>query len=204
MLTLTQARNLFGAALAAKLNYENYLRQNPGANGAQQPLSGLHQTALNAAAALSAGGYQTAANLIEADSYAALNAWYQANPDLGSSGTPYGTDPGTGGGGTTGGSTPPNTGSGIGNVASAAYSLMSGLLNDIQSIIGVLINPGAWFTGLGGGLQTLGTDVGAGASSAAGGASGGISQLWKVLVWPFVIVAGLVAVDRWSKKRRAR
>lgn len=200
---LATAQGYFVRALANKQSYESYVAAHPGVG--QEPNNILGQ--LNAANmqiewVLANSGYGAAAEVLASEDYASASAWSAANPGLGGAAYSSGAT-GSSGGQVSLSATGTGT-SGIANVASTVYSLFSSVLNDLQSVIGVLLNPGGWFANLGSGVGAAETSVGQGFGSGATPVAAGVQSIWSALVWPVVIVAGVVALDAVSKGRRRR
>ena len=230
MISLADAQGHFQSALNQKRDYEAYLAAYPTATEAGTPaLAGWHKQALGDEAYLTNGGYGDAAGVLQSDDYAAAFAWGQANQDLGvnqynlgAPGAPttvpltY-TMPTTVPANTNAGPTTPasSTTSGAG---ASVWDAVKSFFGDLQSVIGIVTQPQTYGANLGSGvssvgagvatgIQDIGGGVGAGAQSAGSGLANAVGGIWQVLVWPVVIIGGIIAIDRISKaagrRRRA-
>lgn len=195
MLTLAQAQQLFGQALALKSQYEQYLAANPSAteNG-QSPLLSWHQQATAIEGQLSAGGYGTAAEVLASDDYQTAVEWYAQNPYLGGAAPSASTGPQTvqlgytttGYGGPTGQQTGQSTGASSSGASSSSTSTSSGSgtggvfgwLNRLltgNSNQGLLGSAGTAVGNAAG--QALGQAVGTTLDTALGGVGAGLGQV---------------------------
>ena len=228
-MSLAQAGSIFRQVLGLKQTYQAIVNQNPGVeqgswatnSEAGKALASIAAQAASLRAQLTAGGYAEAASVLASDDYSSAAAWAAANPDLGGeapsgsgSATPVATSgSGAAGNGPTGsnnlqlaystsGGGGSNATTGTSGILGTSLGFLNGIGSDVQGIIGALLHPGTYVANLGAGVQTAEADVGQGITTGGTAANAGLTSLWSALVWPFVIVASLIALDRISKKRR--